>query len=260
MKKYIVRPVPSKGYVKTGDWVRIKGTGEIVKVVNTLSTMLDGSQTVIVFENEGETDQYEKVELYLCANDVKEGDDILAIQILNYTDEKIQGFIHGKLTKIWEKDKYPECEIDGKIYDLVSEGHSSRIYRVVCPIDPRSHKWVKNGMEFSETDIKISSEWEWKDSKYLIAGDEVEIKDGLVPGATFAATGVVKSVRLMFEHAWDYDDQMAITNVRKQVGFEDDKGVYEDGEDITLPRKYVSGKKWIEYYCDIKCPTCEHFH
>lgn len=267
MKKYTVVLLPSPDKIKIGDTAWNLSDNRIITVTQIYDdTDMDGEPLVMIGDNESCSNTCVKMQLYLCSNEIEKNDKVVVVFIQpSATNRKEFDYKIGTLTRKWEKDEYPTCEIDGQNVDLVSEGHTSNVYKVICPIDRHHDQWVTDGMEFDDDEVKLTGYWKSKSTKDLDVGDEIQIGD-LTP---FDLIGVIKKVDLIDEDTWSWDDQILIENVKEQVINEeyDSKDapntpifLMENRPDVTAIRSQISGKSYMVFEYEIQCPNCKHFH
>lgn len=199
-----------------------------------------------------------KTKLHLCSKNAEPGDKIVVFLTDGVTTQ-IRGVETGILTRKWEKDEYPTCEIDGKSFDLVSEGHTSDVYKVICEVYQSEKSWIKENMEFDDSEVKITHCFDYKKGKDLDVNDRVEVNHG----TPFPIEGIIKEVKLKYDNASDWEDEIVLTNVKKAIEFTPNEGdgwKYQDMPDMIVKRGDIQDRnKRIVYECEIKCPCCGHF-
>lgn len=259
MKKYIIKYVPSDGPIKMGDKVLDKTDGRIITVTEIYEDKdMNGKQVIMIGDAYSCSNQCVKVSLHLCSNEINTGDKIVVFSTDGVTSQ-IRGVETGILTRKWDKDDYPECEIDGKPFDLVSEGHTSNVFKIICPLEisPNNH-WIKENMEFEDDEVRIEKCWDYKKAKYLDVNDIVEVNDG----SAYPLEGKIKEVRLKYIGASDDEDEIVLTNVRKAVSFdptEQNGWIFAPRVDMIVKRSKIQDRKKVVFECEIKCPCCGHF-
>lgn len=119
-------------------------------------------------------------------------------------------------------------------------------------------KWVKENMEFADDEVKVKAQDFSKKSKHLILGDPVKVKDTNL--SDHFLQGNLKEIKYKDKDAWDWEDTFVITNVRKWLGIDGGKHLFENLPDITALRKQVSYAEKIYKLYEIKCSNCGSFH
>lgn len=190
--------------------------------------------------------------LQVCSQtDINEGDEVA----IEYTDGyKTTGeYLIGILTRKWVEDDGPYCAVDGKEIDLVSEGHSSNVYKILGYI---YQEWVNEEMEFAENEMELNKADDSKKAKYLEEGDVIEENRGKLN-----RQGTIKSVELVEKefNAVDWEDKFIITNATQLV-VKNNEFIRESTPDFEITRGRVHAlPKWT-FECYAQCPNCKRFH